>query len=197
MILAQAPIQTETDWSVVAGYLGWFDMVFLLALLVGMFFGLRKGLGHVLQWIVILTTAQTVSIEFSESFANLAHANVPIPVPALHIIVFFLLAVCSVIAVYFLFVILSVILTVQFKSALNWLGGFTFGGVLSVLSLSLIASFLILFPVPLIQTVLTEGSITGPRLVQTANQIHDVLVLWIPKNDRPASGSNQPAAQNP
>ena len=180
MILAVAPVEMPVDLNSVS-HLGWIDFIVLALLLVGATYGLKKGLAAALKAIIGVMAAQVLAIQFSESTANLVHMNIPIPTAGLHIIVFFLIAVGSIALVYFLFVFLSLVGSIQFKSALNWLGGLIFGGILAILFASLVLTFLILFPSSLIQDAVKNGSITGARLVDLTTQVHDLSVRWIPE----------------
>ena len=183
MILAAAmPAQAQVDWNAVVAHMGWFDVVTILMFLVGVVFGLRKGLAKVLQLIVVVMVAETVSIQYSQPAADFVYARIPIPFTGLHVVVFLFLALVFITIVYFSFAILSLIATVQFKPAMSRIGGFLLGGVLFILFLSLIAALLNLIPIPFIQAAFKEGSVTGGPLIELGVQIRDLLVRWIPGN---------------
>ena len=181
MIFAAAvPAQAQVDWNLISTHMGWIDFIVLALLLVGVAFGLRKGLASVLKAIFGIVAAQILTIQFSESAANLVHMSIPIPIVGLHIVIFFFIALSSVICVYFLFVLLSIFGSIQFKSVLNWFGGLVFGGALAILFASLVLTFLTLFPSPLVQDAIKTSSVMGTPLVDLTTQVHDLSVRWIP-----------------
>jgi uncharacterized membrane protein required for colicin V production len=181
MFLAAAPIQTEVDWNAVYTHMGWFDVVTLIMFLVGIAFGLRKGLAKALQLIVVVMVAEAVTLQYSELITDFVHAQIPIPKTGLHVVAFLFLALVVMTVIYFSFAILSLIATIQFKNGISRVGGFLSGGFLAILFWSLIASLLILIPMPFVQDVFNEGSITGGPLVQLGVWAHDFVFKWIPE----------------
>ena len=187
MILAAAPTQTNVDWSSLFMRMGWVDAVFLLAFALGVFFGLRRGFAKVLPGLLAVVIAQISAIEFSSPLAAFLKTRFQAPPQVLQAIFFALLAIGTILAVRFLFQLLSLLASVEFKPPLNNIGAAIFGGLQFVLFLSLISSFLMFFKAPFIEQSLLEHSISGPYLVQVSSQVHDFFVRWFPESWRAQS----------
>jgi uncharacterized membrane protein required for colicin V production len=181
MILAAVPVQAEVDWNAVYTHMGWFDVMTLIMFLVGLAFGLRKGLAKVLQLIIVVMVAEAVTLQYSQSVTDFIHAQIPIPHTGLHVVIFLFLALGVITVGYFSFAVLSLIATIQFKTGLSRTGGFLLGGILTLIFWSLISSLLILIPMPFVQEVFEEGSITGSLLIQLGAWVQDLLFRWIPE----------------
>ena len=181
MILAVTPAQTSNvDWSSLFSRMGWIDAIFLLAFALGVFFGLRKGFAKVFPGLFGVAMAQTIAIEYSASSAALFQAKLNLPPQILHGIFFAGFALACILLVRFVCQFLALLVSVEFRPPINNIGAAIFGGVKFLLFLSLISSFAMFFPPSFIQRSLTEGSVSGPYLVQMSQQVHDFVIQWIP-----------------
>lgn len=165
-----------TLWS----SMGWVDVVLMIASLLGVFFGLRKGLSKMLEGLIEVATAGVVVVEYSSAFAAFLANRFQISSQVLHIVVFAVLATLSVLILRFTFKLLSLIVDVLFKQPLNNIGGALAGSLQFILFLGLISEFLILFPISFIQESFLQRSISGPYLVQICEQVHYFFERWIP-----------------
>ncbi|MBI4368355.1 MAG: CvpA family protein [Candidatus Omnitrophica bacterium] len=181
MILAAAtPAEVRVDWLLIWTKMGWLDIVFLLVFAIGIFLGLKRGLAKVSERLIEVVVAQIVTIEYSRAWSEWIQIRVHVPFELLHVVVFAALAIVSIIAVRFIFRVLELFAAIEFKSPLNGVGGALLGGFQHLLFLSLISSFLLLFPLPFIQTTFKDGSISGPYLASTSQKVHDTFVKWFP-----------------
>lgn len=178
MILALIPdkIKAAIFWSSV----GWVDAVLVIAVLLGIFFGLKKGLAKMLQGLIEIMTAEVLVVEYSGVFAAFLAERFQIPVQILHVVMFMLIAIVSILIVRFMFQLLSLIVDVSFKQPLNNIGGGLIGGLRFVLFVGLISEFLMLFYIPFIQESFQQKSISGPYLIQICEHVHYFFEQWIP-----------------
>ena len=181
MILTAVPIQVKIEPTVWA-QMGWIDVLFLALLALGIFIGLKKGLGKILPWLLAIMTAETVVLEYSQFLAEFLHQKLAFPFVTIHVILFALIAVLSILSVLALLYLLSQVATVQFKPLVSNVFGALLGGLQALLFLSLIASFLSLFPIPFLKETFTSRSISGSYLVESGKEIHHFLRQWIPEN---------------
>ncbi|OGW86190.1 MAG: hypothetical protein A3C35_07840 [Omnitrophica bacterium RIFCSPHIGHO2_02_FULL_46_11] len=184
MFLATVPAKVvevqKMDWSGLWAKMGWIDIVFLIILAVGIFIGARRGLAKVLSGLCSVLIAQIVAIEYGQAISNFLQLRIPIPIEVIQIVIFAALAVGSLVGVHFLFRILGIIASLEFKPPLNNIAGGLLGGLQLILLLGLISTFLTLFPIPFIQETFTGRSVAGPYLSQSSTYVHDFFVRWIP-----------------
>ena len=178
MILAVVPQKMDSValWS----SMGWVDVVLLVAFLLGIFFGIRKGLAKMLKGLIEIIAAQVIVVEYTAALTALLAGRFQVPTQILNVILFASLAFISILIIWFIFKLLSFIVDVQFKQPLNHLGGALAGGLQFILFFSLIAEFLMLFQVPFIQESFQQKSLSGPYLIQICEQVHYIFERWIP-----------------
>ena len=184
IFLAATPAQANVDWTLLFTKMGWVDAVFLFVFALGVFFGLRKGLARIFPGLFGVMLAQLMTIEYGPPIAGFLETKLQVPTQALQVIIFVILAVGAILAVRFLFQLLSFFVSVEFRQPLNNVGAAIFGGLQFVLYLCLMVSFLSFFQFPFVQTSLTEGSVSGPYLLQSTQQVHDFFIRWLPNNWR-------------
>jgi len=105
MILAAMPhpVISATFWS----SLGLVDVLLALVFLLGVFFGIRKGLSGVLPGLIAMIMAQIIVIEYAEAFGTFLASRFQMPFQLMHILMFVTLATVSVLLIHFLFKLLS------------------------------------------------------------------------------------------
>lgn len=184
MILAAAPLHANNmDWSSLFTRMGWVDAVFLFVFALGVFFGLRRGFAKIFPGLFGVIAAQTIAVEYSLSSAAFFQMKLQMPLQALHILFFIGFAVGCILLVRFVFQLLALLISVEFRPPINNIGAAIFGGFQFILFLSLFSSFLTMFPVPFIQEGM-EHSVSGSYLVEGSRQVHDFLIQWIPSTWR-------------
>ena len=180
MFLAAVPAEVKVNWFLIWTKTGWIDIIFLLAVIVGIFVGLRSGLSKVLPRFFAVVTAQVVAVEYAESLAKFLNTRTLIPVLGLHIVMFALLSVGSIFLVGFLLRLAALAVTIDFKPPFNNVGGALVSAFQFVLLLGLIASFLALFPLPFIQETFSGRSFSGASLAQSSEKVHHFFVRELP-----------------
>ena len=187
MVLTTIPAQAQLDWASIWMSMGWLDIVLLCAFIFGVFLGLRRGLAKTFPGFFEVMIAQTLSIEYSQAIAQFLNTGFKsIPVEILNIVVFAVLAVGSIVILRFLFRLLALVASVDFKSPLNNVGAAIVGGLQFMLLLGLVSYFLTLFPIPFLQETFNGRSISGPYLVASNQYVHQFLIKWFPDSWRAA-----------
>ena len=181
MILEAIPTQVKSDWSLLLMRVQWLDILFVIMFVLGAFVGLKRGLGKVISRFLEVIVAQVITVEYYEALADFLAKWVPAPIWILQTIVFGSIAVALIIAIRFLFQVFSFVATVEFKPAINNIGGTVLGALQFILFLGLLSSFLLLIPVPLIQEAFSSNSLSGPYLAQTSKQVNKLFTHWLPK----------------
>jgi len=179
-MLAEISTGEKIDWLLLWMKIGWVDIVFLILFTVGVFIGLNKGLGKILPRFIDIVVAQTVALEFFQTFAEFVNAKIPIPITLLEIIMFAGLGITSIVAVEFCFQLLTLIAAVEFKSLFKNVAGAILGGITGVLFLSVISWFVLLFPIPAIHESYTNKSLSGNYLIDLTPNVHRSLSRFIP-----------------
>ncbi len=164
--------------------MGWMDIIFLVVFFAGIFIGLRKGVGQVFPGFVSVVTAQFVTVEYTQAFAEFMQARLQIPILILDIAIFTVLAAASIVSILFLFRIFSLIATMEFKHPIKNAAGALLSGFQFILFLGLLSSLLVKFPLPFIQDTFKRRSLIGPYLAESSEQVHDFFIPWFPKNWR-------------
>lgn len=184
MILAAIPAQFHIDWTLIGMRMGWIDVVFLFAFGFGVYVGLKNGLAKILPRFFQVVVAQVVVVEYSKPLAAFLQIRFLIPLEILHIVLFAVLAIGSIVLIHFLFQLLTLIATVDFKAPINNVGGALLSGFQWILFLGLVSSFLLLFPLPFIQDTFHNRSLSGPYLAESSGQVHDFFAKWLPNTWR-------------
>lgn len=169
-----AKMDSAAFWSSV----GAVDLIFLVMMLLGMFFGMKKGLAAVLAGLIEVIGAQVVTIEYSASISLFLTTRFQLPF--IHIVIFAALAIASILAIRLIFKLLGLIAAIEFKPPVNQLIGTLAGALQFVLFLALVFEFMMLFQVPYIQEAITKKSMSGPYLIEISEQVHYFFERWIP-----------------
>ena len=178
MILAV--VTEKMSSSVFWSSMGWVDVILIIVFLLGIFFGLKKGFAKMLEGLIEVMTAEVVVVEYNATLASFLAARFQISIQILQVITFAVLTILSILILWFIFKLLSLIVDVLFKQPLNNIGGALAGGLQFILFLGLISEFLMLFPIPFIQESFIHKSISGPYLIQACEHIHYFFERWIP-----------------
>src|SRR3989338_7274792 len=122
MILAAAPVQINSDWPSLFMKMGWVDAVFLFVFVLGVFLGIRKGFAKILPGFFAVVAAQIAAVEYSSSLAAFLQPRFQISLQILEAILFAVLAIGIILLVRFLFQLLALLVSVEFKPPLNNIG---------------------------------------------------------------------------
>ena len=180
MILAAIPAKVDSASFSFWSSMGWVDAILMIVFLLGIFFGIRKGLAHMLAGLMEIIIADVVVIEYTAVFTGLLTNRFHVPVDVLNIIMFAVLAVFTILILRITFKLLALIATVEFKQPFNHILGALVGGLQFMLFFALIAEFLMFFQIPFIQESFQQKSISGPYLIQACEQVHYIFERWIP-----------------
>ncbi len=184
MVLTKIPASVEIDWSLLWTRFGWLDVVFLVLLGFGIFYGMRKGLTKVLPGLISILAAQTLTVESYKTFSAFAQKIAPLTPEIWDPTFFALLAIGTLISFLLGFKLLEAIATLDFKSPFNNVGGALAGALQLILLLGFICSFLNFILVPFIQEEFQNRSLSGPYLVTSSDQVHQVIMSIVPENWR-------------
>ena len=180
MLMTEMPVSRQVDWSALSARIGWIDIVFLIVLLVGVVYGMRKGLTKALPGLIGVVLAQTFAIEYDKAASAFVQGFIPLPPVFSDVAMFALIVVAVMFAVVFIFKFLSWIATIQFKSEIDRGLGACFSALRFVLLLGLLASFLSLIPVPFLQETFQGRSLSGSFLAHSSERVHDVTGRFLP-----------------
>src|SRR3989338_3929052 len=147
MILEAISTQIKDDWTLFLTRVQWLDIVFVMVLALGIFLGLKRGLSKVIARLLEVVLAQAITVEYYEILSDLLVKWIPVSMWILQALVFAALSIGLIMLARFLFQILSLIATVEFKPLVGNVGGALLGGLQYVLFLGLISSFLLLIPI--------------------------------------------------
>lgn len=165
-------METYSYWLLIWKYMGWIDVVFVIAFAVGVFLGLNRGFGKMLRRVSEVLVAQVVVLEYYQALAQAVHVRIPIPIPLLEIFMFAALAIGSILAILFLFQVLSAIVFIEATPFVRNILGGIIGGVYFVLLLGLLSSFLLMFPSPWMHDSFHKSALSGPFLAELTPQVH-------------------------
>jgi uncharacterized membrane protein required for colicin V production len=181
MILEAVSVQTQNDWGLFLAQLQWLDILSVIVFVLGVFFGLKRGLSKTIPFFVEVVLAQAVAVEYYSFSAAFLSKWVPVPLWILQASTFALLSVCVIILVKFVGQIISLVATLEFKPMVSNIGGALLGGLHFILFLSLLSSFIVLIPVPFIQESWTSRSMSGPYLLEASKKANKIISPWLPK----------------
>lgn len=181
MLLEAVSGQVKEDWTLFLTRIQWLDIVFVIALALGVFLGLKRGLSKVIPRFLEVVVAQIIAVEYFEYAAELLAKWIPIPAWIIQMLVFSGLAIGLIVLTRFLFQILSLVATIEFKPLVSNVVGALLGGLQFVLLLSLISSFLLLIPAPYLQETYSTRSLSGSYLAKASKQVNQVFTHWLPK----------------
>jgi len=175
----------DVDWLIIFNRVGWSDVAFVLALTLGIFFGLKNGLTAVLRYAVAVVLAQSAIGGYLHVVSSTISGVAPLPMRVFEIAAYIFMAGSIFFIVRFLFYVTDFIIKYQFKSAINNILGALVGGATFVLALGLISSFLMLFPFHGVQNIFTGRSISGQYLLSLNRKVFLTTGQVLPKKWRP------------
>ena len=184
MLMTEMPVSRQVDWSALWARIGWIDIVFLIVLVVGVIYGMRKGLTKALPGLISVVLAQTLATEYYKAASIELQRFVPLPPSFSDTLLFALIVIAVTVAVFFIFKFLSWIATIQFKSEIDHIFGAILSALRFVLVLGLLASFLSLIPVPFLQETFKSRSISGGFLAHSSESVHHVVAHFLPSGWR-------------
>ena len=181
MILEAVSGQAKNDWGIFLANVQWLDIVFVMTFVLGVFLGLKRGLGKVIPKFLAVVLAQAVTIEYYDKLSKfLSNWVGPIPAWLVEAIVYAALAIGVMVLVKFSGELIALTATVEFKPIVNNVGGAIIGGLQYVLALSLFSSFLVLFPIPPLQETFKSHSLSGPYLTEASKKVNHLFTNWLP-----------------
>ncbi len=170
-------ITQAVAWKSILSHAQWIDWLVLIALVIGLIHGIRKGfmlvLGDTLQLIAVII----LTLEFDAKVTTfLSTYAVFLPQAWIELAGFLIAAVFFWWGVDFISQFLAKIITAQTSSQLKVIGGAMSGVVYAFLLLSFLSAGLLLSPLELMKPVYeNNASYTGYKLAQTAPKIHQLV----------------------
>jgi len=175
----------DVDWMIIFNRVGWADFAFVLALTLGIFFGLKNGLTMVLRHAIAVVLAQSAIGGYLHVVASFMSGVAPLPMRVFEIAAYIFMAASILFVVRFLFQVTDYLIKYRFKSAINNILGALVGGATFVLALGLLSSFLMLLPFQEVQGVFTGRSISGQYLLSLNRKVYFTTGQVLPKKWRP------------
>jgi uncharacterized membrane protein required for colicin V production len=180
MWLANTVADIDINWWLLWKQIGWIDIVFVLVFTIGIFLGLKRGLGKVLPRVVGIVTAQTIAQEYYGVFSMFVHERVPLPKLLIEIFFFVALVFLAFLFVELCLQVLGLLAKLEFKTFVSAVGGALLSGFGSILLLGLLSSFILFFPFQTIRSSFESRSLSGPSLAKLTEQIHGRFSGLIP-----------------
>lgn len=166
-------------WQYVLSHFGWVDWVLVGFVVVGIFLGLKHGLGQEFPRLLETFLALYVTFEYYPFFADWLVRSTPWPESYARPVTFALLGFLSWLTLRLLFEIIGKLIHLEVASPFQWLGGTVVGGIRYFLFFSLISYLLVLFPLDFIQRSYQVQSWSGGTLTQVPVKIYDWMkALW-------------------
>ncbi len=164
-------------WQSVFSHFTWLDWLAVIFVVVGIFYGMRKGfmpmLGEIIQLMIVLT----ITLEFYDRIIELIKTYVDIlPEDTLKPASFVVTGLLTWLVCDFILKFLGKLLSAQTSAPLKLLGGAVGGAFYLWLFLSFISQAIILSSWDSIKTIYEKGnSYVGVPLAETAPRIHSLL----------------------
>jgi uncharacterized membrane protein required for colicin V production len=92
-LLANVSLETKIDWFMLWKSVGWFDVVCVVIVAIGLVVGMRRGLAKMTPRFVGFLGAVTIAQEYYGSFSQFIHNRFPVPILPLETIIFSGLAI--------------------------------------------------------------------------------------------------------
>lgn len=182
--MIQMPSEMKIDWLLIWMKFGWMDILFVIVFAMGVFVGFKKGLGGVLPRVIALLFSHMVSIEYNQPFAAFLQSKIPFPIAVWEVLIYLTLVIGGFILVEICFLLLSAVLTFQFKNPVSSVGGAILGGAGAILFFGFVVLFLLFFPFPSLREGIQSKSLSGPLLVQVGPKVHGLFAPFIPQSWR-------------
>lgn len=180
-------MQSESFWAALksingtVSQFGLLDIGLIVLILFGLLRGYRKGLGVVFNNMIQLVFVVTVTLEFFEPLAGLLSAQSEILKMLARLSAFIVLVAVSYYVSKMVLFGAAKILTIHFNDAIDSLLGALAGAAHLTLTLSLLVSFLLIFPGGWVKETVEKQNLSGPFLGTLAVDVHQNIRQWVLK----------------
>lgn len=159
---------------------GWIDVVLIVALILGLIFGLRKKLVGTFPPICSLAFSVFMTMHYYKLLGNLIGENSFLSVLTGEIVSFLLVATAAYFLAELVFLVLSKIMQIQIIEPVDKTGGAILGMVYAVFLFAFVSVFLLNLPIPFFTDSYYYKSVSGPYISGVCRDFHGWLIASMP-----------------